>query len=78
MDIIFKHYKWFYDGWTIAHDPWFKALQQSKAGINTSIDNITASRCNNRQSYKLQSIGSEGRSAKDAESWSQVLQHSEK
>ena len=75
-------FKWLQDERYIADQPWVKALKldkdKRKAGLPTSIDHLLTSRCGNRYSYQLQSIGAEGRSPTEKESWSKVLDHAEK
>ena len=59
--------------------PWVKALRvrKRKASSPAGIDD-DKTLCNNRLSYKLQSICPESRTPMETESWSKVLDHAEK
>ena len=74
-DIIYiKSYK---EERYIANLPCVIALKRRNAGLKSSIDSVEITFCNNRSSYKLKSIGADGRSSIETEAWSKVLAHSE-
>ena len=92
MDTDFYYFKWVHEERFIANEPWYKALQQRRKDRHkdhntnnndsgdTFTDDVTVEgpQCNNRFSYKLQSISRDGRSAMENESWNNILLHSEK
>ena len=60
----------------IANFPWATALKLRNAGLQSSIDSAEAASCDNRTSFKLTSIDTDGRSPTEVEAWSKVLEHS--
>ena len=78
MDIESQDIECYQSERSITNMPWYQALKQRKASAPTSIDKDDKTICNNRISYRLQSICPKGRTTMDNDSWMKVIDHSEK
>ena len=80
MDVQFYYFKCEKSERDLTNAPWVLALRKRKRELAspTALDHNDREQCNNRFSYKLQSICPEGRTPMDNESWKKVLDHAEK